>query len=131
MTFDQLLRQGALDGALSRLEARVLLAFASGKSPEWLAAHGPDPAGTASAARFGALVERRRRGEPIAYLTGAREFVGRRFEVSPAGLIPRPETEIVVEVAFMEWTGHGKLRHPRLVRVRDDKPAREVTREGT
>jgi len=37
--------------------------------------------------------------------------------------------ELVVEVAFMEWTGHGKLRHPRLVRVRDDKPAREVTRE--
>jgi DNA ligase D-like protein (predicted ligase) len=38
--------------------------------------------------------------------------------------------EIVVEVAFMEWTGHGKLRHPRLVRVRDDKPAREVTRDN-
>jgi bifunctional non-homologous end joining protein LigD len=38
--------------------------------------------------------------------------------------------EIVVEVAFMEWTGHGKLRHPRLVRLRDDKPAREVTRES-
>jgi bifunctional non-homologous end joining protein LigD len=38
--------------------------------------------------------------------------------------------ELVVEVAFMEWTGHGKLRHPRLVGVRDDKPAREVTREG-
>src|SRR6185295_1514238 len=37
--------------------------------------------------------------------------------------------ELVVEVAFMEWTGHGKLRHPRLVRLRDDKPAREVTRE--
>jgi bifunctional non-homologous end joining protein LigD len=37
--------------------------------------------------------------------------------------------EIVVEVAFMEWTSHGKLRHPRFVRVRDDKPAREVTRE--
>jgi bifunctional non-homologous end joining protein LigD len=37
--------------------------------------------------------------------------------------------ELVVEVAFMEWTGHGKLRHPRLVRMRDDKPAREVTRE--
>jgi ATP-dependent DNA ligase len=39
--------------------------------------------------------------------------------------------EIVVEVAFMEWTGSGKLRHPRLVRLRDDKPAREVTREVT
>jgi bifunctional non-homologous end joining protein LigD len=39
--------------------------------------------------------------------------------------------ELVVEVAFMEWTGHGKLRHPRFVRVRDDKAAREVTREMT
>jgi ATP-dependent DNA ligase len=38
--------------------------------------------------------------------------------------------ELVVEVAFMEWTAHGKLRHPRLVRLRDDKPAREVTRES-
>jgi bifunctional non-homologous end joining protein LigD len=37
--------------------------------------------------------------------------------------------EVVVEVAFMEWTSHGKLRHPRLVRIRDDKPARDVTRE--
>jgi bifunctional non-homologous end joining protein LigD len=37
--------------------------------------------------------------------------------------------ELVVEVAFMEWTGHGKLRHPRLVRLRDDKPARAVTRD--
>ncbi len=38
--------------------------------------------------------------------------------------------EVVVEVAFMEWTGHGKLRHPRFVRLREDKPAREVTRES-
>lgn len=38
--------------------------------------------------------------------------------------------EQVCEVAFMEWTGHGKLRHPRFVRVRDDKPARAVTREN-
>jgi DNA ligase D-like protein (predicted ligase) len=38
--------------------------------------------------------------------------------------------ELVVEVAFMEWTPHGKLRHPRLVRLRDDKPPREVTREN-
>ena len=37
--------------------------------------------------------------------------------------------EVVVEVAFMEWTSHGKLRHPRLLRLRDDKPARAVTRE--
>lgn len=38
--------------------------------------------------------------------------------------------QLVVEVAFMEWTEHGKLRHPRLVRLRDDKPAREVTRDA-
>jgi DNA ligase D-like protein (predicted ligase) len=38
--------------------------------------------------------------------------------------------EIVIEVAFMQWTGHGKLRHPRLVRLRDDKPARAVTRDN-
>jgi bifunctional non-homologous end joining protein LigD len=38
--------------------------------------------------------------------------------------------EVVVQVAFMEWTGHGKLRHPRLVRLRDDKPARTVSREN-
>jgi len=37
--------------------------------------------------------------------------------------------ELVVEVAFMEWTGHGKLRHPRFVRVRSDKAARDVSRE--
>jgi bifunctional non-homologous end joining protein LigD len=38
--------------------------------------------------------------------------------------------EIVVEAAFMEWTVHGKLRHPRLLRVRTDKDAREVVREA-
>jgi bifunctional non-homologous end joining protein LigD len=37
--------------------------------------------------------------------------------------------ELVVDVAFMEWTGHGKLRHPRLLRLRHDKPARDVVRE--
>jgi bifunctional non-homologous end joining protein LigD len=40
------------------------------------------------------------------------------------------QPQLVIEVAFMEWTEHGKLRHPRLVRLRDDKPAREVTREA-
>jgi bifunctional non-homologous end joining protein LigD len=39
--------------------------------------------------------------------------------------------EIVVQVAFMEWTSHGKLRHPRLLGIREDKRAREVTREQT
>src|SRR5262249_37085049 len=37
--------------------------------------------------------------------------------------------EVVVEVAFIQWTAHGKLRHPRLLRLRDDKSAREVVRE--
>ena len=100
MTIDQLLHAASIDGSLSRLEARILFAAACGRSREWVVAHGLDFADIDSAALFKELVARRGRGEPIAYLTGAREFFGRRFEVSPAVLIPRPETELLVEVAL-------------------------------
>src|SRR4029077_10646599 len=53
-----------------------------------------------SADAFFALAKRRREGEPVAYLTGVREFWGLSLAVSPAVLIPRPETETVVEVAL-------------------------------
>ncbi len=85
---------------LPRLEARALLERASGRRREWLLAHGDEPAQDGVAAAFRELARRRRAGEPVAYLCGAREFFGRRFEVSPAVLIPRPETELLVELAL-------------------------------
>ena len=62
----------------------------------WLIAHGDDPLGDAQAQRFTGLVARRINGEPVAYITGHREFRGRAFSVTPAVLIPRPETELLV-----------------------------------
>jgi release factor glutamine methyltransferase len=55
------------------------------------------------AARFDALVERRARREPLAYITGEREFWGLPFEVTPAVLVPRPETEVIVEAALKRF----------------------------
>lgn len=96
-TFDSLIASCGLP----RLEARALLAQASNRSVEWMVAHGDEPAADAVATRFEALARRRREdGEPIAYLLGHREFHGREFEVDAAVLIPRPETEELVDAAL-------------------------------
>jgi release factor glutamine methyltransferase len=84
----------------ARLEARVLAAFAWDASPAWLIAHDTDPLGEAQAAQYETLMARRLAGEPVAYLTGTREFWGRPFLVSPDVLIPRPDTELLVELAL-------------------------------
>lgn len=89
-----------LASGLPRLEARVLLEHASGRRREWLLAHGAEIADARAAQAFAGLVRRRRDGEPIAYLTGSREFLGRDFEVSPSVLIPRPETELLVQAVL-------------------------------
>lgn len=86
--------------ALPRVEARALLEHASGRPREWLIAHGDEPAPSPVARRFEALAQRRRDGEPLAYLVGTREFHGRAFAVGPAVLIPRPETEALVDLAL-------------------------------
>ncbi len=97
LAWDQLIARSGLP----RLEARALLAHASGRSREWLIAHGDEAAPAAIAARFEALACRRAGpGEPLAYLTGEREFHGRVFLVSDAVLIPRPETEELVDAAL-------------------------------
>jgi len=78
----------------------MLAERAFGQPRAWLIAHADDAVQAAAAAAFAALAERRRQGEPIAYLLGEREFFGLDFRVTPAVLIPRPETELLVELAL-------------------------------
>jgi release factor glutamine methyltransferase len=61
-------------------------------------------------AHFSALIERRQRGEPVAYITGAREFWGLSFQVSPAVLVPRPESELMIEEALAFIGGSRSVR---------------------
>lgn len=89
-----------LDTREARLEARVLAAFAWEVAPAWLLAHDTDAVPSAQVAAFDAALSRRLAGEPVAYLTGRREFFGRPFMVTPDVLIPRPETELLVELAL-------------------------------
>lgn len=95
-TLDDLIQHSQLP----RAEARRLLASLTGQPLTWFMAHGNDPADPDLAARFQALAERRRAGEPLAYLLGQQEFYGRPFAVSPAVLIPRADTETLVETAL-------------------------------
>lgn len=92
-----------LAGARGRIEATdasVLLAHALGRSRTWLLAHGDDEVAPDAAARFLALAERRFAGEPVAYLTGTQGFWTLDLQVGPATLVPRPETEWLVELAL-------------------------------
>ena len=89
-----------LGGADARLDAELLLAHALGVSRAKLYAwpeHEPDAVARETYQRF---IEARAGGEPVAYLTGRREFWSLDLAVSPAVLIPRPETELLVELAL-------------------------------
>ena len=92
-------RRALAQSGLVPIDAQVLLAHVLGRNRAWLAAHGDDPIPRTEAEVFFALARRRREGEPVAYLTGIREFWGLPLAVSSAVLIPRPETEAVVEIA--------------------------------
>lgn len=89
--------------ASAALEARLLIAHVTGLSHASLIARGNEPLG-AAAATLEALTERRLRGEPLARLFGAWEFYGLPFDVSPATLIPRADTELLVDTA-LAWLG--------------------------
>jgi release factor glutamine methyltransferase len=82
------------------LAAELLLIHALGRDRVWLYSHADDAVDAAVADKYFALVTRRAAGEPTQYLTGKQEFWGLEFEVTPAVLIPRPETEHVVEVVL-------------------------------
>jgi release factor glutamine methyltransferase len=106
-------RQALAQSGLAPVDAKVLLAHVLGCGRAWLAAHETDPLTKDQADAFAALSRRRRDGEPVAYLTGTREFWGLALAVTPDVLIPRPETEGLVEFAL------SKLPRDRSSRVLD------------
>ncbi len=85
---------------LPGFEARLLLGHVLQQPPVWLLAHDDVLLDETALRGFNDLIARREAGEPVAYLLGRREFFGRDFAASPAALIPRPETELLVEVAL-------------------------------
>ena len=97
-TPEALLRQAR--ARIEANEASMLLAHVLGRTPAWLYAHGGDAIPGADVRRFHELVERRSAGEPVAYLTGRRGFWTLDLAVTPDTLIPRPETELLVELAL-------------------------------
>lgn len=93
------------DTRLPRLEVRMLLEHVLQKPRAWLLAHDTDPLAPEVAAAYEVLLARRLAGEPMAYLLGHREFMGHLFRVTPDVLIPRPDTEVLVETALECVTG--------------------------
>lgn len=84
----------------SRLDAELLAAKVLGCNRAGVIARKDDYLSAEQRASFEALVKRRSNHEPVAYITGFREFYGREFTVSPAVLVPRPETELLVDLAL-------------------------------
>jgi release factor glutamine methyltransferase len=106
-TIETLLREGVerlhLAGSeTARLDAELLLGDAVGAGRTTILAHPEAPVGADAAARYRAGLERRATGEPVAYIRGVKEFYGLAFAVDSRALIPRPETERLVELAEAE-----------------------------
>ncbi len=87
----------------------MLLGFVTGLKRTVLVAHPETELGEAQAERFRALAQRRRAGEPVAYLLGEREFYGLSLRVMPEVLIPRPETELLVDFALEKLPRSGAM----------------------
>lgn len=90
----------AASGDTARLDAELLLAFTLRQTRAWLRAHGDEPVAPEAVESFNQLVERRRQGEPVAYLVGRREFWSLDLAVRTGVLIPRPDTETLVQAAL-------------------------------
>jgi release factor glutamine methyltransferase len=104
-------RAGGVDSA--DLDARLLVGHALGLDHAGLVREGERPLGRADVAGVEALAARRLAGEPVARITGVKEFWGLPFQVTPAVLVPRPDTETVVETALARLDRDG-LRTRRL-----------------
>lgn len=94
------LRQEMAACPLPRLESQMLWQHVLNVPRVWLIAHDTDPLSAAALQAYQRVRDRRLAGEPMAYILGWREFMGHRFNVTPAVLIPRPDTEVLVETAL-------------------------------
>jgi release factor glutamine methyltransferase len=108
---------------VARSEVRLLASHALHCDHAWLVQHDTDELSAAQLEAMHMLIARRAVGEPIAYIVGYREFYGRRFKCTPAALIPRPETELLVEVAkdLIPSLHRGAFlyKHPSSIRAED------------
>ncbi len=94
----------------ARFEVQMLLQRTLGVARAWLIAHAEQVLSGEQQAAYDAMFRRRLQGEPIAYVLGEREFFGLTFSVTPATLIPRPETELLVELALQRIPEQGRFR---------------------
>lgn len=99
------LRAAGIEGA--QLDARVLLAHALGVDVAQLVAGSDDPVDRKSQDRFEEAIARREAGEPVARIVGSKEFWSRDFALSPEALVPRPETETLIEAALLARPERG------------------------
>ncbi len=104
------LRDRIAASPLPRFEAHMLWQRVLGVPRSWLIAHDTDPLDPERVAAYEALEACRAAGEPMAYILGRREFLGRDFQVTPDVLIPRPETELLVEAALRALAGREAPR---------------------
>ena len=130
-----------------RREAGSLLSFILGKDRTFLISHAEDETDENSFVRLREFVERRAAGEPLQYITGVQDFYGREFRVTPDVLIPRPETELLIEAALQivgdtapficdVGTGSGciavtllcELINARAVAIDKSQPALEIAK---
>src|SRR5260370_709566 len=106
------------DGAIGvpRLTAEVLLVHALGRERSYLYAHPEEPLSEVAWLHYGRYLHERLKGKPTQYITGCQEFYGREFRVTPDVLIPRPETEHLIEAALALFGGPTGLEfYQRLV----------------
>lgn len=95
----------------ARSEAQILMRRALGDvSRAWLISHGDQPLTAGAQTQFDSLLRRRLQGEPVAYILGRREFYGLELAVTPDVLIPRPDTETLVEAALPHIPPYGPCR---------------------
>ena len=111
-TVAALLREAGskLESETPRLDAELMLGFVLQKNSAWLLAHGDDELPLPSQVTFLELLERRIAGEPVAHIIGSRGFWTLDLRVTADTLIPRPETELLVELAIAKCASDKKLR---------------------